>query len=242
MPAIPPGRSGWSAPCKTQAGPFAAGHAGRPGPPWSVDELAALAAMSCATYFRHFRQQLGCSVWDFMVPVRMVAELRPNCCATRCGQLPNSPLSRRGRVRLSRRPPLPRHSSSRAGWRLAAFARAGEPKQNPVAGSRVSSARRQGSVAQVAAAAGNADRGDGGASTRFRRRTRRSELLGVALTLTVATLLLPLWVMIRLICRFRGCPVRPWNPWCPIQPLQPVGRPFHVGGHQTLSHAGCFRC
>jgi AraC family transcriptional activator of mtrCDE len=43
-----------------------------PAHPWSVDELAALAAMSRATYFRHFRQRLGCSVWDFMVRVRMV--------------------------------------------------------------------------------------------------------------------------------------------------------------------------
>ncbi|MGN5131482.1 AraC family transcriptional regulator [Aeromonas hydrophila] len=43
-----------------------------PAHPWSVDELAALAAMSRATYFRHFRQRLGCSVWEFMVRVRMV--------------------------------------------------------------------------------------------------------------------------------------------------------------------------
>ncbi|MGL6575542.1 helix-turn-helix transcriptional regulator [Aeromonas hydrophila] len=28
--------------------------------------------MSRATYFRHFRQRLGCSVWEFMVRVRMV--------------------------------------------------------------------------------------------------------------------------------------------------------------------------
>lgn len=43
-----------------------------PAHPWSVDELATLAAMSRATYFRHFRQRLGCSVWEFMVRVRMV--------------------------------------------------------------------------------------------------------------------------------------------------------------------------
>ncbi|MGY3941836.1 AraC family transcriptional regulator [Aeromonas tecta] len=43
-----------------------------PAHPWSVDELAALAAMSRATYFRHFRQRLGCSVWEFVVRVRMV--------------------------------------------------------------------------------------------------------------------------------------------------------------------------
>lgn len=88
-----------------------------PAHPWSVDELAALAAMSRATYFRHFRQRLGCSVWEFMVRVRMVraAELLAP---------PGSTPPRRGGAagRLSVRPPLPRHSSSRAGWRLAAFA------------------------------------------------------------------------------------------------------------------------
>ena len=51
-----------------------------PAHPWSVDELAALAAMSRATYFRHFRQRLGCSVWEFMVRVRMVRAV--SCCAT----------------------------------------------------------------------------------------------------------------------------------------------------------------
>ncbi|MGL6508123.1 AraC family transcriptional regulator [Aeromonas hydrophila] len=68
----PHGALGLVGALQDQAGGLAAGHAGRSGHPWSVDELAALAAMSRATYFRHFRQRLGCSVWEFMVRVRMV--------------------------------------------------------------------------------------------------------------------------------------------------------------------------
>ncbi|MBN4683830.1 helix-turn-helix transcriptional regulator, partial [Pandoraea nosoerga] len=38
---------------------------------WTIDALADLAAMSRATYARHFKARAGMTVWDFLTRVRM---------------------------------------------------------------------------------------------------------------------------------------------------------------------------